>query len=347
MNMQVGNISFFGGLDHLNLIAPSEVKAVSLAVDAAIARPVLAVTPIEGRAASLRVHVPDGSLIATRRDDQRELKREAMMLRKLWKAGAPVPRFIALSDDYLFEEDLGGRSLMAALSIAEGHRRLQLMEAAFAGLYNIKALARRASFRKRPQLFRSDPDWLERFVSSPLLLSEFLGVAPPPIDYDAVIRSLKMPASNFVKWGASPSNALICQGGGIIWFDWSTAGFGAGYEDVGFLISGENWPLEPTASLGLYRCFRSDWTPRAEADLCVFAALRTCHRLLSLGQEKQEDIKMYVIRRLVAHGLSFAGRSRLMHGAEPWFASLASERMWGEKFSMQPGMLGVGSDIHL
>lgn len=329
---------------HLEVEDQSEVEAVSKAVAAVTVWPVLGVTRIEGRSdASKRVHFKDGSLIATRRHHQGELKREAKTLHKLWKAGAPVPRFIAVSDDYLIEEDVGGHSLTAALATADGRQRLLLMEAAFAGLYKIKALARGSKFRKTPLLFASDPDWLERFAHSPSFLSEFLGISAPPIDYTAIVRSLKLPAVNFVKWGASPCNALNCKDVSVHWFDWGTAGLGAGYEDIGFLISDENWPLEPTASLALYRRFQADWTPHCEARLCVFAALQTCHRLLSVSQENQEEITMQAIRRLVAHGLAFAGRSRLMREAGPWFEALSSERIWREKSVVQPEMAGAGT----
>lgn len=341
--MFAGEFRFADELEKENFIDPSEVRAVSHAVKAAIARPVLGVTKVEGREESLRVHFTAGSLIATRRNNLAELKREAHKLNKLWKAGAPVPRFIAMNNGFLMEEDLGGRSLTSVLAYAYGRRRHRLMEAAFTGLYKVKAVARRANFKKPPPLFRHNPNWLKHFVGSPRRLSEFLGIEPPPIDEHAIRKVLDMPASHFVKWGASPCNAHVCSEGSVSWFDWRTAGLSAGYEDVGFLISDENWPFEPSASLALYRRFQSDWTPHTEADLCVFAALRTCHRLLSLGKENREDVSLQVVRRLVAHGVAFAGRSVLLREAEPWFRSLGTERVWGQKYRLQPGLLGAGS----
>ena len=336
MNVHAGDIPFFDGPHHLTLVDRAEIKAVTRAVEAEIAWPVLGVTLIEGRdPASVRVHFRDGSLIATRRNNQNELKREAKMLHKLWKVGAPVPRFVAISDNYLIEEDLGWRNLTEALAASNHSTRLKLMEAAFAGLYEIKSLAHRTKFKKLPKLFRADPGWIERFVSSPLFLSEILGVAAPPIDYNAIIKSLKMPAVNFVKWGASPCNAYLCEDGSVIWFDWNMAGLSAGYEDVGFLISNENWPLEPKASLALFRRFQADWTPRAETQLCAFAALSACHRLHTLCQEKTDEITMHAIQRLAAHGLEFAGRSRLMRPATPWFEALGSEQTWNGIFAQR------------
>ncbi len=344
MNMYSGEFRYFD--DHVasTYVDPSEFRAVSRAVDAEIARPVLGVTPVEGRAASLRVHIPDGNLIATRNHDRHALKREAKILRKLWNVGAPVPRYIAISEDFLFEEDLGSRNLTAMLATVDHSRRYRLMEAAFAGLYSIKSVARKAKFRKPPALSHSNPDWLMEFVCGPQLLSEYLGIEPPELDYSAMMKSLDFRASKFVKWGARPCHALVGDDGSVSWVDWKTAGLGAGYEDIGFLISDENWPFEPTASLALYRRFQWNWTPHAEANLCIFAALRTCHRLRSIGQANQEDVSMQIVRRLVAHGSSFAKRSVLMRHAEPWFECLASERIWGQKFALQPGLLGIGAD---
>lgn len=341
MNAHSDDLSFAERLHHVSLINPPEFEAVRKAVEAVISRPVTDVTLVQGLATtSMRVHFRDGSVIAKRGNSQEELNQEAKTLRKLWSVGAPVPRFIALSGNYLIEEDLSGRSLAEALAGSNGRERQHLMEAAFLGLYKIKALANKAKFRKPPPLFRSDPHWLERFVSSPLFLSEFLGIAPPPIDYNAVIKSLKMPSGVFVKWGASPSNAHILEDGSVIWFDWNTFGLSAGYEDIGFLISDEAWPFEPAAGLALYRRFEPNWAPHHEAHLCLFASLRACYRLLTITQGMQEDITIEAIRRLAEHGAAFAKRSLFLRAAEPWFESLGSENIWRDKLALDSRQLG-------
>lgn len=343
MTMFSREFRFSDEQDILPFVEPSEFRAVSRAVDAAIATPVLALNRIVGRPDSLRARIPGGTLIVTRRDVPHELKREAHMLHKLWKVGAPVPRFVAISDDFLIEEDLGGRCLTSLLATVDNVRRAHLMEAAFAGLYQIKSVARRARFRKPPPVFQSNPDWLNLFVSSPLLLSDFLEIEPPPLSYSAVLKALEARTARFVKWGASPCSAHVCEEGSVSWFDWRTAGLGAGYEDIGFLISDENWPLDATASLALFRRFQWDWTPQAEDHLCIFATLRTCHRLLAVCHENVEETSMYAIPRLVAHGLALSRHSALMRLAEPWFERLTCEEVWREKLSVQPGIFDVRS----
>lgn len=286
--------------------------------------------------ASARVHFDRFSVIATRRPDTDERQREVDFLRRMDGAGAAVPRFLGISGDIVFQEDLGKLRLSRVLardrSAATGAARQALVS-----LWALKRAVRDVGLLAELPVIASHKDWALDYIASPVRLSRALRLAPPPLEHGPLLATLLPAPAEFVKWDARPGNAMVLDDGTVGWFDWEHYGRRGGFEDIPFLFGDEFWTLDAAASLSLYE----QTAPKGAQDvipvLIRMTALQVAQRLKLIARRQKESgwvdartalgqDKMGAAPDLVAHlarqGADWARRDPLVAPMAAWFADV-------------------------
>ncbi len=288
---------------------------------------------------SLRVHLPDRTVIMTFRADRRRRAREIEVLKRLGAVGAPVPRFLGQEGPVFFQEDLGSLRLAARLehAIAGGRGDLarKLARMSLASLVRISDLAREAGLEGIAPKMGLRGEWRRARVGRIARLSEILDVRPPQVDAEAFAGALRPRRLVFVKWDARPGNATI-HDRRVKWYDWEYCGLRDGLEDPAFLAADEFWPFAPRETLALLAAVR----PLSEEDRLWLADYAVLHAVERLGyiveqvkkhgwideeRARRQDRIGYAPRllaRLVRHGAEWAALSRHGPALAPWFGEM-------------------------
>ncbi|MFN0042662.1 MAG: phosphotransferase [Alphaproteobacteria bacterium] len=303
-------------------------------------------TPAAGeRRRSVRVQLPDRSVIATRRTSASRGKLEAMVLSELRRYGAPVPAILAVGEGWLIQEDLGIERLSGALARADRHAAVELLDKALTALASIHEAARRAKLVPHVPALGQNAAWRKGLAAMPQRIAARLGEPLPMLDAEKIDRMLAMPATEFVKWDARPGNAIIhAEGGTIGWIDWEHCGARTGTDDLAWVMGDEYVHLTEADErtlidryLPVFAGARDAATARAAFHL--FGTFHTCVRLALVLYHKGAgawwslerclaDDKVGVQCEsaivLAARGVRWAQASGPAAALAPWFARLES-----------------------
>jgi len=225
------------------------------------------------------------SVIVSKRATLMRSQLECMVLRILGNADMPVPNLLASDGGIFFQQDVGTQRLSERLdACTSGNERLALLDSAVVGLSAIQNCASEAGLDTRVPLLGREKIWRQEFAELPQTIGEFLGVAAPAIDKDAIIDVLAVLEPRFVKWDARPGNALVDSNGTVIWIDWEHCGARNRLDDLAWLLADEyNVDDEATERQLLDRHldkFKDERdTDSAFEYLMVYGTLHTCVRL--------------------------------------------------------------------
>jgi len=225
------------------------------------------------------------SVIVSKRATLMRSRLECMVLRTLGKADMPVPSLLASNGGIFFQQDVGTQRLSESLhACTTGSERLALLDSAVLGLSAIQHCASEAGLDTRVPLLGSGSTWRQEFAELPQTIGQFLGVAAPAIDTDAVVDVLAVRQPRFVKWDARPGNALVDRNSTVIWIDWEHCGARNRLDDLAWLLADEyNVDDEATERqlldrhLDKFKDGRD--TDSAFEYLMVYGTLHTCVRL--------------------------------------------------------------------
>lgn len=225
------------------------------------------------------------SLIVTERKKIARSQLECQALRTLGDAGMPVPRLLASDGRRFFQQDVGQQRLSQSLHACTTSReRLALLDSAVVGLSQIQHCATEAGLDSSVPLLGSEEKWRQQFAELPQTIGQFLELAAPSIDTDAVVDVLAVHQPRFVKWDARPGNALVDADGTVIWVDWEHCGARNRLDDLAWLLADE-YNVDDEATEGqLLERHLDKFTDGRDVDaafeyLMVFGTLHSCVRL--------------------------------------------------------------------
>lgn len=284
--------------------------------------------------ASIRVHLPDRTVIATYRPATRRRDMELKVLRRLSEEGAGVPKLLGVHDTILFQSDAGSRRLTSELVRCRNEDLEQLVTRTYESLWEIKAAARRSGLVADVPPVATGLEWLRDFTHEARNLSSRLGVRSPRLKLAPLAQSLVTLPVDFIKWDARPGNAAVQDDGSIVWFDWEHAGRRRGVEDFAFLLGDEFWTLPPTQSLSLFaRSCPHDPDPLMPL-LRRFSTMQIVQRISLIesqqrkhGWNREDRARRYdrigtapeLLHRLRDHGIEMALADPLTEPLVDWF----------------------------
>ena len=237
------------------------------ACEALLAAKVIEVaTPGGSKRDSLRLHLSQRSVIATRRPNSIRSHLEVNVLRALHDNGAPVPRILAYNGAWLIQEDLGDRRLSQVLVKANESENETWLARALDGLAATHRAGRAAGMEEKVATLGETTGWRRELVGMPARLSRHLDLPAPPLPEQELVEFIRIRDPWLIKWDARPANATACEDGTVAWFDWEHCGARNRLDDVAWLLGDEflgDWP-ESEESL-LARCL-PDFTDGVGAD---------------------------------------------------------------------------------
>ena len=184
-------------------------------------------------------------VIGTRRDTIARARRESAILDALTRRGARAPRLLGTNRaQILFQEALEGERLSRAIVDArDDEARLEaLLDASLEGLAGIHAAATAEGLERRVTTLGDSRAWRARLVERPGVLGEYLEVAAPELDTEAIVETLAVREPRFIKWDSRPGNALVDADGAVHWFDWEHAGRRNRLDDLVWVLGDEFVP---------------------------------------------------------------------------------------------------------
>ncbi len=305
------------------------------------AMPVVKVTAPGGKTReSLRVHFENRTIVATQRAYAGRMRLEVEVLKRLTEQDAPVPKFLGGSEQIFFQQDVGSRRLSGELLNGTGEVRKQIAARAFESLVRIREAGERSNLADIVPALGADEKWVKGFVGTSVATSEKYKIAPPALDFQALVDRLHVPATTFVKWDARPGNASIGALGHVFWFDWEHCGKRQGMEDFAWLAGDEFWPVDTDDVVDiLTEILPSD---RGANDLDYLGLFITFHivqrltiihrRFTKAGWVDAAKAMRYdkigvdpeLAKRLCRHGAGWADRSALTRPMVRWFDDCAA-----------------------
>lgn len=294
---------------------------------------------------SVRVHMAGRSVIATARRKAARAVHEVHILRTLGAAGAPVPAVLAWRDGWLIQEDLGGERLTERLADGDEAAIADALDRALDALARCHEAARQAGLGDGRAVLGADAEWRATFAAMPARLGAACGMAPPPLDGEALAARVAPPELGFVKWDARPGNAVIRGDGSVAWFDWEHAGTRAPLDDLVWLFGdeylGDRPGIEAAALAHWLDAFRGGVAADEARDyLATMLCLHACVRLALILSYRRRDGRWWDRGRalrsdrvgvdrdcalsLCARGSRWAAETAPTRPLVDWFATLAA-----------------------
>lgn len=291
---------------------------------------------------AIRLHSGGETLIAARRPGEARAQLEASVLEALHAQGAPVPACLGRRGRWVFQEDLGGQRLSVALW-KSGKDQNELMLRGLEALRALHDAARATDLSRRIARLGVEPMWMTRLAAIPTRIAEATGIPAPPLDHEAIGKTLAPALFGLLKWDARPANAMIRDDGRIFWFDWEHCGVRDPLDDAAWFLGDEYAPaFGPGAAEGV-AALRSDDDPRSPDEatgyLLRFGVLHSCVRLALILEKRREyegwrdwDMSLELdkvgctadsFRRTARNAALWAGQSDDLLTLAPWLRELA------------------------
>lgn len=194
---------------------------------------------------SVRVHLDDLTVIATRRKRRERSMLEANVLKTLHEHGAAVPAVLAYDGVWLIQEYLAGERLPHVLMDCDPARAHELLSSAAAGLARIHQIGNETELQGRVVRLGAADSWLQGLIDTPNRIGEALEAPAPGLDVDGLVQLLRAGEPCFLKWDARPGNAVVRDDGSIGWFDWEHCGARNALDDFAWLLADEYVPPVP------------------------------------------------------------------------------------------------------
>ena len=217
-------------------------EAASRACERLLGEPVTGAETGARSRKSVRLQLGGRQVIATRRSGLKRAELEVEVLRALAAQGVRLPEILAFDGTWLIQEDLGARRLSREIRRADDVATESLLDAALTSLAAIHRAGAAAGLETQTYRIGDKPGWISGLIGTSAQLGELLGIPPPALAEDKLIRRLTLPHGAFVKWDARPGNACVLSDGRIAWFDWEHCGCRHRIDDMAWLLGDENVP---------------------------------------------------------------------------------------------------------
>lgn len=194
---------------------------------------------------SVRVHLDDLTVIATRRKRRERSVLEASVMKTLHENGAAVPAVLTYDGVWLIQEYLAGERLPHVLMTCEPDRAHALLAAAAETLAQIHRIGSETGLHEKVVRLGAADSWLRDLIDTPNRIGDALGVVTPGLDVDGLVAALRVGTPSFLKWDARPGNAVVREDGSIGWFDWEHCGARNALDDFAWLLADEYVPPLP------------------------------------------------------------------------------------------------------
>jgi hypothetical protein len=191
---------------------------------------------------SVRVHLEDLTVIATRRKRRERSMLEANVLKTLHEHGAAVPAVLAYDGVWLVQEYLAGERLPHVLMECDSARAHELLSSAASGLARIHEIGADTELHEKVVRLGTADSWLRDLIDTTNRIGEALGAPAPDLDVDGLVQLLRAGEPCFLKWDARPGNAVVRPDGSIGWFDWEHCGARNALDDFAWLLADEYVP---------------------------------------------------------------------------------------------------------
>jgi hypothetical protein len=292
---------------------------------------------------SVRVNLPNGSVIATKRKNSSRADLEAIVLRELNFGGAAVPKLLHYGDNWLIQEDLGDIRLSMALAKSNDQTGKNLLLKCIEGIAEIHLVGTERHLEHHlPQLGVQD-EWLLKFIKTPERLGSFLDLPTPSLDTAKLIEDLKFQTRSFVKWDNRPGNIIISKQGYPKWIDWEHCGVRNALDDFAWLLGDEYVPdwidAEDTLLTAALNTLENGInTLEAHSYLMVFGTFHMSQRL-SLILSKKDDGPWWDTSECITNdrvGVFHVAAKRICSKASRWAKKnehTAPLSAWFEKLS--------------
>lgn len=266
----------------------------------------------------------DQRVIVTRRAEPARGRFESLLMRRLERLGAAIPRHLAFNGVILIQEDLPGIRLSEALQHATEQQYATWMAQALESLSEIRQLALSDGLDQLVPVVGADPDWLVALIDRTALLGNYLKLPCPAVPANHLYERLMLLKPVFNKWDARPGNAMLGEDSHVSWFDWEHACARNPMDDMAWLLCDDATPEYPATEQQLIERYLTDFADGQDADsafayLSVFGMHHTCIRICRLLNEKASDTWTDYEKKVGAQPGSLLKTTRqLCHKASRW-----------------------------
>lgn len=289
---------------------------------------------------SVRVHMQDLTVIATRRKRKARSMLEATVLQTLYEHGAAVPAVHAYDGVWLLQEYIDGERLPHVLIRDDAGLSRDLLAGAAAELGRIHAIGAETGLDRRVVRLGANDKWLTEFATTPDRIGAALDIPAPRLALDDILPILRAGEPCFLKWDARPGNAVVRADGSVAWFDWEHCGGRNALDDFAWLLADEYVPDLPDLAGIAVDNAPDDLTPEAARNyFLTYATFHTAVRLALVVHHKDDDDwwneemclaedKVRVTAAgawvLCRRGSEFASGTALTEPLADWFAAVAA-----------------------
>jgi len=289
---------------------------------------------------SVRVHLEELTVIATRRKRRERSMLEANVLKTLHEHGAAVPAVHAYDGAWLIQEYLAGARLPHVLMECDPARAHELLASAASELARIHRIGAETGLHEKVVRLGTADSWLRDLIDTPNRIGEALGVPVPDLDLDGLVALLRAGEPCFLKWDARPGNAVVRDDGTIGWFDWEHCGARNALDDFAWLLADEYVPrVSGLADIAVANAPAGMDPAAARAYFLTYATFHTAVRLALVVHYKEDgdwwdeamclaEDKVRVTAAgaelLCARGAEFAAGTDRTAPLAPWFGAVAA-----------------------
>jgi len=293
---------------------------------------------------SFRLTLENGSnVIASRRFDPSRSFYESLIMRRLEKHQAPIPRHFAYNGLVMIQENLSGIRLSDALLDATEEQYSLWMGNALASLIDIHNIGNREGLTHAVPIIGSEPDWLIALIDRTALLGSYMNIPCPEVPVKQIYNCLLLLKPSFIKWDARPGNAMLDSDGNIKWFDWEHCCARNPIDDMAWLLCDDAVPFYPEAENQLIDSYLSGFADGRNLDdaltyLQVFGTHHACVRLGKILDDKGSDswityenrievepgFQIKIAQRLCKRAAYWSKQNKMTYALKDWFEEIAN-----------------------
>ncbi len=273
-------------------LSKTEVASLVRAAEATLGARVLKVSAPGGRKReSLRLHLSEATVIATRRGVSGAGAHEVHVLASLSPYSGALPKLLGQAGDWYFQEDVGTSRLSQVVNGATPKDQLAFARAAVEGIFDIQEAGAKAGLDRTLDRLGASQGWLASAVGGDERLASGLGLIAPALDRPALIDALSPDRTRFVKWDCRSGNAAVDPAGRLRWFDFEFAGTRHGGEDFGWLIGDEVWPVPAQEMMTVVEDAARPYGRHSAEEMDYIAVFSTIHIVQRLRLIRSEVAK--------------------------------------------------------
>lgn len=291
---------------------------------------------------SFRLVLDNGrSVIASRRFDPGRSFYESLVMRRLQKHHAPIPKHYAYNGLIMLQEELPGIRLSEALKNCSEEQYTKMLGKALNSLLDIHNIAKKDALTEAVPVIGCEPDWLISLIDRTALLGNYMKIPSPKIPVRQIYDCLLLLKPAFIKWDARPGNAMLGDDGSVKWFDWEHCCARNPMDDMAWLLCDDAVPDHPEAEDQLIDTYLPNFADGrnledARTYLDVFGVHHACIRLCRILDEKDLDSwiayenrvsvqpgsQLEIAQQLCKRASRWAGKNEMTAPLEDWFLQI-------------------------